>query len=302
MATQTTNLNLSKPEYTDDADIDVINTNMDTLDRVIGGTAMGTTASTITGAIAEHNGLIGNTSMGTTASTLTGAIKENHDAVVLTNTDLNRVYGTLGSDMGIVVNGSTSTKNISAGQYVVVVNSTITDISDGLYTANSAVIAGTALTSTNLTAVGNGGFNAITPIDKGGTGASTAAGARDALGLGNTTGALPIANGGSGMTNKSKSSISSSTTGIGATIYYYKWGKIVYVNIYAKFTKAVAKNTAFFTLPEGYRPPSGISVRIPCRYDSDWKFGSLADTGAFSVNIDVEKDKTFYGWACYVTE
>ena len=36
------------------------------------------------------------------------------------------------------------------------------------------------------------------PIANGGTGASTAAGARNALGLGNTTGALPIANGGTG--------------------------------------------------------------------------------------------------------
>lgn len=39
------------------------------------------------------------------------------------------------------------------------------------------------------------------PISKGGTGATTAAAARNALGLGNTTGALPIANGGTGKTN-----------------------------------------------------------------------------------------------------
>ena len=38
------------------------------------------------------------------------------------------------------------------------------------------------------------------PIANGGTGATTAAGARNALGLGNTTGALPIANGGTGAT------------------------------------------------------------------------------------------------------
>lgn len=39
------------------------------------------------------------------------------------------------------------------------------------------------------------------PISKGGTGATTAAGARNALGLGNTTGALPVANGGTGATS-----------------------------------------------------------------------------------------------------
>lgn len=40
----------------------------------------------------------------------------------------------------------------------------------------------------------------VIPISKGGTGKNTAAGARNALGLGNTTGALPIANGGTGKT------------------------------------------------------------------------------------------------------
>lgn len=40
----------------------------------------------------------------------------------------------------------------------------------------------------------------VLPISKGGTGQTTAAAARNALGLGNTTGALPIANGGTGNT------------------------------------------------------------------------------------------------------
>ena len=43
-------------------------------------------------------------------------------------------------------------------------------------------------------------FKSIVPISLGGTGASTVAGARNALGLGNTTGALPVANGGTGST------------------------------------------------------------------------------------------------------
>ena len=42
--------------------------------------------------------------------------------------------------------------------------------------------------------------NRVIPIEKGGTGATNVAGARNALGLGNTTGALPIANGGTGAT------------------------------------------------------------------------------------------------------
>lgn len=40
----------------------------------------------------------------------------------------------------------------------------------------------------------------IIPISQGGTGQTTARGVRNALGLGNTTGALPIANGGTGAT------------------------------------------------------------------------------------------------------
>lgn len=40
----------------------------------------------------------------------------------------------------------------------------------------------------------------VLPIARGGTGATSAAGARNALGLGNTTGALPVANGGTGVT------------------------------------------------------------------------------------------------------
>ena len=41
----------------------------------------------------------------------------------------------------------------------------------------------------------------VIPVANGGTGAATAAAARNALGLGNTTGALPIANGGTGENN-----------------------------------------------------------------------------------------------------
>lgn len=41
----------------------------------------------------------------------------------------------------------------------------------------------------------------VVSVEHGGTGASTVAGARNALGLGNTSGALPIANGGTGATS-----------------------------------------------------------------------------------------------------
>lgn len=61
---------------------------------------------------------------------------------------------------------------------------------------------GTGQTSLQATrnAMGLGNTTGALPIANGGTGQTTAAGIRDALGLGNTTGALPIANGGTGQT------------------------------------------------------------------------------------------------------
>jgi hypothetical protein len=43
--------------------------------------------------------------------------------------------------------------------------------------------------------------SSVIPVSGGGTGQTTAAGIRNAIGLGNTTGALPVANGGTGATN-----------------------------------------------------------------------------------------------------
>lgn len=51
-----------------------------------------------------------------------------------------------------------------------------------------------------VTGIVSTGKNGVLPVSHGGTGATSAAGARNALGLGNTTGALPIANGGTGAT------------------------------------------------------------------------------------------------------
>lgn len=52
----------------------------------LGTSSTGTTATTVTGAIAEHSAKIGNAEMGTTATTLTGAIAEVNDSVN-TNTE-----------------------------------------------------------------------------------------------------------------------------------------------------------------------------------------------------------------------
>lgn len=58
-----------------------LQTALNAIDAGIGNTAMGTTATTVTGAIAEHTDLIGDDSMGTTATTLTGAIGEHSELI-----------------------------------------------------------------------------------------------------------------------------------------------------------------------------------------------------------------------------
>lgn len=69
--------------------------------------------------------------------------------------------GTLANALAIVVDGNKSAVSATVGQYVIVKNSTITSVSDGLYTAAKAIPAGTAIDATYLKAVSKGGLNAV---------------------------------------------------------------------------------------------------------------------------------------------
>ena len=64
--------------------------------------------------------------------------------------------------------------------------------------ANVKTVNGQAPDSGGNVDVGFGNINEVLPLEKGGTGKTTAAAVRMVLGLGNTTNALPIANGGTG--------------------------------------------------------------------------------------------------------
>lgn len=66
------------------------------------------------------------------------------------------------SEVGIVINGARPSMAVTAGQYVIVRNSTISGITDGLYTANSALSPSTDVTAANLSAVSGGGLNDLT--------------------------------------------------------------------------------------------------------------------------------------------
>ena len=71
------------------------------------------------------------------------------------------------------------------------------------------------------------------PIANGGTGATTAAGARKNLGLGNTTGALPVANGGTGATTaaKARDNLGITPANIGAMPADHRSNSVWYGNL-----------------------------------------------------------------------
>lgn len=69
--------------------------------------------------------------------------------------------GTLANALAVVIDGNKAAVSAAVGQYVLVKNSTITSISDGLYTAAQAIPAATAIDATYLTAVSKGGLNQL---------------------------------------------------------------------------------------------------------------------------------------------
>lgn len=67
----------------------------------------------------------------------------------------------LQDELGIVCNGNKCAIAASAGQYIILKNSSISGCENGLYTAAQAIPANTAITSSYLTAVSGGGLNAL---------------------------------------------------------------------------------------------------------------------------------------------
>lgn len=85
------------------------------------------------------------------------------------------------SDIAIIVNGKRSATGATAGQFVLLRNSTISGKSDGLYVAAANIPANTDIDATYLTDTTGGGLNQITPIELGGTNANTVLTALDNL-------------------------------------------------------------------------------------------------------------------------
>ena len=78
-----------------------------------------------------------------------------------TASDQDAIDSTQDAAIGIVITGKRPSIAVTAGQYVIVRNSTISGITDGLYKANAALSPSTNVTAANLTAVNDGGLNAV---------------------------------------------------------------------------------------------------------------------------------------------
>ena len=68
------------------------------------------------------------------------------------------------NEVGIVITGKRPSTAVTVGQYVIVRNSTISGISDGLYTAKAALSPSTDVTAANLMAVSAGGLNSLLSV------------------------------------------------------------------------------------------------------------------------------------------
>lgn len=106
------------------------------------------------------DGAKGDTGAGVPAGGTTGQI-----LVKLSNADYVLGYvddtNVKSPEIAIVITGARPSIAVTAGQYVIVRNSTISGITDGLYTANSALSPSTDVTAANLTAVSDGGLNSL---------------------------------------------------------------------------------------------------------------------------------------------
>jgi hypothetical protein len=122
MATQTSNLGLTKPGYDEAADVvPAVNNNMDILDEKMGAVPANTSVQ--------------------------AQITANAQAIAK-----------LDESIAIVSNGNTHAA-IAAGQYVYIKGHET--LAEGLYTANSAISANATLSNSNVTAVSGGGLNAL---------------------------------------------------------------------------------------------------------------------------------------------
>lgn len=95
---------------------------------------------------------------GTTGQILAKLSDADYDLGYVDDTDVKS------HEIAIVITGARPSIAVTAGQYVIVRKSAISGITDGLYTANSALSPSTDVTAANLMAVSNGGLNSLSAL------------------------------------------------------------------------------------------------------------------------------------------
>ena len=173
-------------------------------------------------------------------------------------------------EIGKVVNGNSCTDfTLNTGDYVIVKNSTITGITDGLYTYSSSTSksAGSAVSSGELTAVSGGGFNAL---------------------------------------NSKISDVKSVTGRTGDTVYggYIKLGKIVIVNVRVVMASNASANDSIIS-----GVPNILNANLNCviagfkdAYGSRGDVYLLRNIGTtLAANTDIPAG-TYAFSGCYISE
>lgn len=191
--------------------------------------------------------------------------------------------------LAIVADGDTHAA-IASGQFVYVKNHST--LSEGLYTANSAIAANAALSASNLSADSKGGLNTIndqkinkTAIANNCT--TTAEGfvldARQGKVLNDHMASIDTV-------TKGQCTLVSSLSG---TINTFKFGNIVCLFGYATITTNITGyGTELFTVPNDCKPSASRSV------NAETKYGGT--TGWYGMQVDTSgKFKTAHGSGVY---
>lgn len=176
--TTTTNITLVKPDYSEAADVQVLNGNADKIDAAFGVAynAFGIVVNGNKAALSAATGqfvVLKNSTISGRADGLYTAAKPIPANTAINNTYLTAVASgglnalfsaitALQSAIGFVANGNKTTAAVGVDQFVLLKNSTISGCADGLYLAAKVIPANTAIDSTYLTAVTIGGLNTAT--------------------------------------------------------------------------------------------------------------------------------------------
>lgn len=137
-------------------------------------------------------------------------------------------------------------------------------------------------------ALGLGNTSGALPIENGGTGATTVEAARNVLGLGNTSGALPIANGGTGATNASDAR---SNLGAASRVSYTAAITIDWTGSSAPYMQVVSVSGILATDCPHITPVYSSTLETALLEKEAWSMVSKAETSDGSIMFTCFEDK-----------